>query len=103
MSPIRQPALAVITAAGRDRPGPHHARSGFLAHLLAADCWLGVMVIAAIVLVGLMVALAKTAGRVLEGTPWYVRLALLATAGFGISRLLRRNERAAPPRGTWYP
>lgn len=31
------------------------------------------------------------AGRVLDGTPWYVRVALLATAGFGIFRLLSRD------------
>lgn len=67
MSPVRQPALAVITAAGRNRPGPHHARSGFLAHLLAADPWLGVTVIAAIVLAGFMLALVKATGRVAGG------------------------------------
>lgn len=95
MSPARQPALLVITAAGRDRPGPHHARDGFLPHLLAADPWLGVIMIAVIVLAGLVLALVKTTGRILEGIPWYVRLALLATAGFGISRLLSRNRQAA--------
>lgn len=96
MSPVRQPAPAV----GRDRPGPHHARSGFLAHLLAAGPWLGVTVITAIVLAGFTLALVKATGRVLEGTPWYVRLALLAAAGSGISRLFRRNAPAAPPRDT---
>jgi hypothetical protein len=103
MSCARQPALHVITTAGHDHPGPRHARNGFLTHLLAADPWLGVIVIAAIILAGLMLALIKTTGRILEGAPWYVRLALLATAGLGISRLLRRNRHAAPPQGTWHP
>jgi hypothetical protein len=103
MSAARRPALLVIRAAGRDRPGPRHARNGFLPHLLAADPWLGVIVIAAIVLTCLMLALIKTTGRILEGTPWYVRLALLATAGFGISRMLNRNRHAEPPQGTWHP
>jgi hypothetical protein len=99
----QQPALLVITATGRDRPGPHHARNGFLPHLLAADPWLGVIVIAAIVLAGLMLTLIRTTGRILEDTPWYVRLALLAAAGFGISRLLSRNRHAVPPQDTWNP
>lgn len=102
MSPAWQSALLVITQAGRDRPGPDHVRSGFLPHLLAADPWLGVIVIAVIVLAGLVLALIKTTGRILEGTPWYVRLALLAAAGFGISRLLSRDRQAAPPHGTWH-
>jgi hypothetical protein len=46
--------------------------------------------------VGLVLALIKAAGRVLEGTPWYVRLALLATASFGIFRVLNRKKRATP-------
>jgi hypothetical protein len=103
MSSARQSALLAITAAGRDRPGPHHVRNGFLPHLLAADPWLGVIVIAAIAVAGLMLALIKTTGRILKGAPWYVRLALLASAGLGISRLLSRNRHAAPPQGTRYP
>ena len=100
MSSARHPALLVITSAGRDRPGPHHAHNGFVPHLLAADPWLGVIVIAVIILAGLMLTLIKATGRILDGTPWYVRLALLAAAGFAISRL-RRNRHAAPPQGIW--
>lgn len=100
----RQPALLVVTVAGRHRPGLPHARNGFLSYLLTTDPWLGVIVIIAIVLAGLMLALIKTTGRMLESTPWYVRLALLASAGLGISWLLGRNRRAASgPRGAWYP
>jgi len=71
--------------------GSHHARHGFLAHLFASDPWLGVIVVAAMILAGVMLALIKTTGRILGRTPWYVRLALLASAGLAISRLLNRN------------
>jgi hypothetical protein len=103
MSAARHPALLIITSAGRDRPGPHHARNGFLQHILATDPWLGVMVLIAIVLAGLTLALIKTTGRILAGTPWYVRLALLAMAGLGISRLLSRKSHAGPPQGACSP
>ena len=95
MPSARQPALTVITAPGRHRPGLPHARDGFLSHLLTTDPWLGVIVIIVIVLAGLVVALIKTTGRILDSTPWYIRLALLASAALGISWLLRRNRRAA--------
>ena len=101
MFPARQSALLVITAAMRDRPGPHHARNGFLPHLLAADPWLGAVVIAAIVLAGLMFTLIRTSGRILEGTPWCVRLALLAAAGFWISRLLSRSHWKERSSASW--
>lgn len=104
MPSARQPALLVTTAAGRHRPGPPHARHGFLSHLLTTDPWLGVVVIIAIVLAGLVLALIKTTGRILDRTPWHVRLALLASAGLGISWLLGRNRRAeSGPHGAWYP
>jgi hypothetical protein len=95
MPSARQPALTVITVVGRHRPGSPHARDGFLSHLLTTDPWLGVIVIIAIIFAGLMLALIKTTGRILESTPWYVRLALLAPAGLGISWLFGRNRRAA--------
>jgi hypothetical protein len=53
-------------------------------------------VLALIVLAGLVLALVKAAGRALDGTPWYMRLALLAAAGFGIFRVLNRRRRATP-------
>lgn len=87
----------------RDRPGQHHGRNGFLSHLLAAYPWLGVIVIVAIILVALLLALIKTTGRALAGTPWWIRLALLAAAGLGISRLFSRNRRATPPQDAWNP
>ena len=49
---------------------------------------------------GLVLALLKKAGRVLDGTPLYVRLALLATASFWIFRLLSRKKQATP-QGIW--
>jgi hypothetical protein len=82
--------------------GRHHYHDGFLHHVFATSPWLGAMTVVLIVVVGLMLALITKAGRVLEGTPWYVRLALLATAGFGIFRLLSRKRRAMP-NGIWHP
>lgn len=92
MSLARHPALLLVMTAGRDHAGRPHGREGFLSHLVASDPWLGAIVIAVIVLAGLTLVLIKTTGRLLEGTPWYVRLALLAGAGFGVSRLLRRRS-----------
>jgi phosphoglycerol transferase MdoB-like AlkP superfamily enzyme len=104
MLAAQQPVLLVLTVAGRNRPALPHARDGWLSHLLTTDPWLGVIVIIAIVLAGLMLALIKTTGRILEGAPWYVRLALLASAGLGISWLLGRNRRAASgPQDARYP
>jgi hypothetical protein len=97
-----QAALLAIMMAGRYRPGQHHHHNGVLQHAFATSPWLGAIVVALIVLVGLVLALIKKAGRVLEGTPWYVRLALLVTAGFGIFRLLSRTRRATP-QGIWHP
>jgi hypothetical protein len=82
--------------------GQHHHHNGFLQHVFATSPWLGAVMVALIVVVGLVLAVIKKAGRVLEGTPWYVRLALLVTAGFGISRLLSRKKRATP-HGIWRP
>jgi F0F1-type ATP synthase assembly protein I len=94
--------LLAIKMAGRYRPGRHHHHNGFLQHVFATSPWLGAIVVALVVLVGLVLALIKQAGRVLEGTPWYVRVALLVTAGFGIFRLLSRREQATP-QGIWHP
>ena len=64
--------------------------------------------VALIVLMGLVLALIKTARRELEGAPWPVRLALLVTVGLGFFRLLSRKEQATmqriqhPPDG-WQP
>jgi uncharacterized oligopeptide transporter (OPT) family protein len=92
MSFARHPALLLVMMAGRDRTGRPHGREGFLSRLVASDPWLGAIVIAVIAVAGLTLVLIKTTGRLLEGTPWYVRLALLAGAGFGVSRLLRRRS-----------
>ena len=75
-------------------PGQHHHHNGFLQHAFATSPWLGATVVALIVLAGLVLALIKVARRVLEGTPWPVRLALLVTAGLGIFRLLSREKQA---------
>jgi hypothetical protein len=93
---FRQATLLATLLAGRHRPGQHRDHNGFLQHVFATSPWLGAIVVALIVLVGLVLALIKAAGRVLEGTPWYVRLALLATAGSGIFRVLNRKRRATP-------
>jgi hypothetical protein len=103
-----QAALLAIMTAGRERPGQHHHHNGFLQHAFETSPWLGAVVVALIVLVGLVLALIKKARRVLEGTPWYVRMALLVTAGFGIFRLLSRKKQATPQRiwhaaGGWQP
>lgn len=94
-------APLAIMLAGRYRPGQHHHHTGFLQHASATSPLPGAIVVALIVLAGLVLALINKAARVLEGTPWYVRLALLATAGFGIFRLLSRNKQATP-QGTWH-
>ena len=93
-----QPALLAIAVAGRYRPGRHHHHDGFLQHAFATSPWMGAIPVALIGLVGLVLALLKKAGRVLDGTPWYVRLALLATASFWIFRLLSRKKQATPQR-----
>jgi hypothetical protein len=85
--PVRSfPQAAVLAAmlAGRYRPGRHRDHYGFLQQVFATSPWLSVTVIALIVIAGLVLALIKAAGRLLGGTPWYVRLALLVTAAFGI-------------------
>ncbi len=82
--------------AGRYRSGQHRGHNGFLQHVFATSPWLGAIVIALIVILGLVLALTKAAGRVLEGTPWYVRLGLLATAALGFFRVLNRKSQATP-------
>jgi len=96
-----QAALLAIVLAGRYRPGRHHHHNGFRQHVIATSPWPGAITVALIVLVGLVLALIKKAGRVLQGTPWYVRLALLVTAGIGIFRLLSRKKQATP-QGIWH-
>lgn len=73
-----------------------HHQNGFLHHVFAVSPWLGALTVASIVVVGVVFALVKKAGRVLEGTPWYVRLVLLAAAAFGIFRLLNRKPVRRP-------
>jgi hypothetical protein len=103
-----QAVLLAITTSSRYRPGQQHDHNGFLQHAFAISPWLGAAAVALMVLMGLVLALIKTARRVLKGTPWPVRLALLATAGLGIFRLLSRREQATaqrirhPPEG-WQP
>jgi len=94
-------ALLAIMLAGRYRPGQHDHHSGSLQHVFATSPLLGAIVVALIVFAGLVLALIKKAARVLEGAPWYVRLALLVTAGFGIFRLLGRKKQATP-QGIWH-
>jgi hypothetical protein len=93
--------LLAMMMAGRYRPGHHH-HNGFLQHAFATSPWLGAIMVALIVLAGLVLALIKKARRVLEGTPWYVRLALLVAAGLGIFRLLSRRKQATP-QSIWHP
>lgn len=81
--------------ARRYRPGQHD-HNGFLQHAPATSPLPGAIVVALIVFAGLVLALIKKAARILEGTPWYVRLALLVTAGFGIVRLPGRKTQARP-------
>ncbi len=95
MSSFLQAALLAIMLARRYRPG-HHYHNGFLQHGFATSPWLGAIVVAVIVLVGLVLALIKKAGCALEGIPWYVRLALLVTVGFGIFQMLGRKKQATP-------
>jgi hypothetical protein len=97
-----QAAGLVIIAAGRYRPGLHRHHNGFVQHAFATSPWLGAIVVVLIVLGGLAIALIRNAGRVLESTPWYVRVALLVAAGFGISRLLSRKNPGSP-QGIWVP
>jgi hypothetical protein len=96
VTPFPQATLLATMLAGRYRPGQHRDHDGFLQHVFAASPWLGAIVLALIVLVGLVLALIKAAGRALDGAPWYMRLVLLATAGFGIFRVLNRKRRATP-------
>jgi hypothetical protein len=93
-----QAAMLASTMAGRYRPGQHHQHNGFLEHAFATSPWLGATVVVLIVLAGLVLALLKTARRILDGTPWSVRLALLVTASLGIFRLLSRKKQATPRR-----
>lgn len=86
----------VTMLAGRYRPGQHRDHNGFLQHVFATSPWLGVITVTLIVIAGLVLALIKAVGQVLDGTPWYVRLALLATTAFGIFRVLNRKSRAMP-------
>ena len=108
MTSFRQAALLAVMLAGRYRPGRHHYHDGFLQHVFATSPWLGAIVVALIVLVSLALALIKKAGRVLEGTPWDVRLVLLVAAGLGIFGLLSRKKNATPqhirhPADGWQP
>jgi hypothetical protein len=89
----QQVALLTIRMSRRYRAGQHHDHNGFPQHAFATLPWLGAAVVALIVLAGLVLALTKVGRLVLEGTPWYVRLALLVTVGLGIFRLLSRKNR----------
>ena len=80
-------ALLAVMMSTRYPPAQHHQHDGFLQHAFATSPWLGALVVAPIVLGSLLLAVVKKAGRVFEGTPWYVRLALLAAAGLRIFRL----------------
>jgi hypothetical protein len=95
MEASRQAALLAIVLAGRYRPGQHHT-NGFLPHVFATSPWLGAVVVVPIVLMGLVLALLRKAGRFMEGTPWYLRSALLVAVGSAIVWLLSRKKRATP-------
>jgi hypothetical protein len=99
-SPTLSAQLVAVTVS-HDHPARHHHDSGFLSHLFATSPLLGTIVVIAIVIACFMLILLRAVGRVFEGTPWYVRLALLGTAGYGIFRLLSRQRLAAPPQGPW--
>lgn len=108
VAPFSRAALLAIVRARRYSPGRHQHHNGFLQHAFATSPWLGAIVVAVIVLVGMVLAGIKKAGRILEGTPWYVRLALLVTAGLGIFWMLSQKKQAMqegirhPPDG-WQP
>jgi len=108
VAPFSRAALLAIVRARRYSPGRHQHHNGFLRHAFATSPWLGAIVLAVIVLVGLVLAVIKKAGRILEGTPWYLRLALLVTVGLGVFRLLSQKKQATPedirhPPDGWQP
>jgi hypothetical protein len=76
-------ARLAIMLAGRYRPGQHQHRNGFLPHVFAISPWLGAVMVALIVVVGLVLALIKKAGRVLKGTLWYVRCGAMTCESAG--------------------
>jgi len=101
MSFPRATPLATMPA-GRYHPGQHRHHNGFLQHAFATSPWPGLIAITLIVIAVLVLALIKAAGRVLDGTPWYARLALLAATALGVFRILNRKTQAtpeAPPSG----
>lgn len=89
MTSFPQAALLSIVVRALYHHGRRQQHDGFLRHTFAISPWLGAVAVALIVLGCLLLVLIKGAGRVVEGTPWYVRLALLATAGFGMFWLLK--------------
>jgi hypothetical protein len=95
-----QTALLASMMSSRHRPGQHPGHDGFLQHAFAISPWLGAIVVAPIVLGALLLIVVKKTGRVLEGTPWYGRLALLAAAGFGIFWLFNGIQRGAAARNS---
>ena len=65
-SPMNEPLTAfpratmlAIMMAGRYRPGRHRHHNGFLQHVFATSPWLGAIVVALVVLVGLVLATAS--------------------------------------------
>ena len=56
-----QAALLAIMLTGRYRPGQHHHHNGFLQHVFATSPWLGAMMVALIVVVGLVLAMGSSA------------------------------------------
>ncbi len=105
MLSLPQTALTAIVMTGRHRPGRQRHHHGLLRHAFAISPWLGAILVVLIVIGGLALTLIRKAGRILDGTPWYIRLALLVTAGIGISRLIGRQRRPGPfgEPGDWRP
>jgi hypothetical protein len=90
-SSTQSTALAFVTALHHhDVSGHGGDGGGFLS--LGAFATTGLIVLCVIYI------LVKKVGRFFfEGTPWYARLALLGTAGYGIYRLLGRGRAQRPP------
>lgn len=103
-SSTQSASFAFLMAWHHHPPVTSHGDGGFLSHLFGSSSWLGTLATAGLIGLCVIYILVKKIGRVLfEGTPWYARLALLGTAGYGIYRLLGRGRAQRPPWPAWPP